>query len=36
MDLIETEFASADSIHMAQNRDQGWVLVNTVLNLQVP
>jgi hypothetical protein len=26
----------ADWIHMSQNRDQWWALVNTLMNLQVP
>jgi hypothetical protein len=25
-----------DWIHLAEDRDQWWVLVNTVMNLQVP
>jgi hypothetical protein len=36
MDLRETECGGVDWIHLAQNRDQWWALVNTVMNLQVP
>jgi hypothetical protein len=36
MDLGEIGWESVDSIHLAHNRDQWWVLVNMVLNLLVP
>jgi hypothetical protein len=35
MDLWETGWGSADWIQLAQNLDQWWVLVNTVMNLRV-
>jgi hypothetical protein len=33
MDLRETGFGDVDYIHMAQNRNQWWALVNMVMNL---
>jgi hypothetical protein len=35
MDLRETEWHDMDWIDMAQDRDQWWALVNTVINLRV-
>jgi hypothetical protein len=36
MVLREIRWEVVDWIHQAQDRDQWWVLVNTVMNLQVP
>jgi hypothetical protein len=36
IDLREVGWKGVDWIHLAQVRDQGLVLVNTVLNLRVP
>jgi hypothetical protein len=36
MDLRETEWGGMGWIDLAQDRDQWRVLVNTVMNLQVP
>jgi hypothetical protein len=36
MDLRETGWDGIDCIDLAQDRDQQRVLVNTVMNLQVP
>jgi len=36
MNLRETEWESADWMHLAQDRDQLQGLVNTVMNLWVP
>jgi hypothetical protein len=36
MDLREIEWEGVDWIHLAQDRDQLWALVNTVMNLHVP
>jgi hypothetical protein len=36
MDLREMVWGGVDWIHVAQNRDQWWALVNTVLKLRVP
>jgi hypothetical protein len=36
MDLRETEWCDMDSIHVAQYKYQGRVLVNTVMRLRVP
>jgi hypothetical protein len=36
MNLRKTEWDNMDWIDLAQDRDQGVVLVNTVLNLRVP
>jgi hypothetical protein len=35
MDLRETGWVSVEWIQLAQDRDWWWVLVNTVMNLQV-
>jgi hypothetical protein len=35
MDLKEIGFESVNWIHVAQNRDQWWTLVSTVMNLRV-
>jgi hypothetical protein len=35
MDLGEVVLEGVDLIHLAQNRDQWRVLVNTVMNLRV-
>jgi hypothetical protein len=32
----EVEWGIVDWIHLAQDRNQWWVLVNTVMNLQIP
>jgi hypothetical protein len=34
--LKEIGCEDVDSIHVAQDRSQWWVLVNTVMNLRVP
>jgi hypothetical protein len=36
MDLREIGFGDADWIHLAQDRDRWWTVVNTVMNLWVP
>jgi hypothetical protein len=36
MHLREIWFGDVDWIYLAQNRNQWWALVNTVMNLQVP
>jgi len=36
MDLREKVREVVDCIHLAQDRDQFWALVNTVMNLRVP
>jgi hypothetical protein len=36
MDLREMWFGSVDWIHLAQDRDLWWALVNTVMNLRIP
>jgi hypothetical protein len=36
MDLGEIGFGNVDWIHLAQNRDTWWALVNTRMNLRVP
>jgi len=36
MDLKEVWWEGVDWIHLVQNGDNWWALVNTVLNLQVP
>jgi hypothetical protein len=35
MDLRETGWEDVEWIHLAQDRDQWWALVNTVMNLRV-
>jgi hypothetical protein len=35
MDLKTIGYEVADWIHMAQDRDQWWALVNTIINLQL-
>jgi hypothetical protein len=36
MDLREIECDGRDWIYLAEDRDQGRILVNTVMNLRVP
>jgi hypothetical protein len=36
MDIRETVWEGVDWIELAQDRDQWWALVTTVLNLRVP
>jgi hypothetical protein len=36
MDLREIGFGDVDWIHLAQDRDRWWALVNAVMNLRVP
>jgi hypothetical protein len=36
MDLKGIGWKGGGPIHLAQNRDKGWALVNTLMNLQVP
>jgi hypothetical protein len=36
MDLREIGFGGVDWIHVAQDKNQWWALVNMVMNLQVP
>jgi hypothetical protein len=36
MDLRETGLEDVDWIHMAQDKDQWWAVVNTIMNLRVP
>jgi hypothetical protein len=36
MDLKEVGWDGMDLIYLAQDRDQWWVLVNTVMKLRVP
>jgi hypothetical protein len=36
MDLREIGWGAMDCIDLAQDRDQWWALVNTVMNLRVP
>jgi hypothetical protein len=35
IDVKEVVFDGVDWIHLAQNRDKLWVLVNTIMNLRV-
>jgi hypothetical protein len=36
MDLKETGWESVNCIYLSQDREQWWVLVNTIMNLRVP
>jgi hypothetical protein len=36
MDLREMGWEGVDCVHLAQDRDQWWDLVDTVMNLWVP
>jgi hypothetical protein len=36
MDLRETGWEVVDWIHLAEDRDKSWAVLNTVMNLQVP
>jgi hypothetical protein len=36
IDLGKIGWGGTDRIHMAQDRDQWWALLNAVINLQVP
>jgi hypothetical protein len=36
MNLREIEWEGVNRIHLVQDRDQRWALVNTVMNLLVP
>jgi hypothetical protein len=36
MDHRKTGWEGVDWIHLAQDRDEWWVVVNTVMNLRVP
>jgi hypothetical protein len=36
MDLREIGFGDVNWIHLAQDRDTWWALVNTMMNLRVP
>jgi hypothetical protein len=36
MDLKEVGWEDVDLVHVAQDRDQWWALVNMILNLWVP
>jgi hypothetical protein len=36
MDLSETGWENVDWMHLDQDRDQWWALVNKVMNRQVP
>jgi hypothetical protein len=36
MDLKETGYKDVDWLHLSQDRDHWWVLVNTAMNLWVP
>jgi hypothetical protein len=36
MDLREVRWEGMDWIHLAQDRDQWWAVVNTAMNLRVP
>jgi len=36
MDLREIGWKGVDRIHLAQDRDPRWALLNSVLNLRVP
>jgi hypothetical protein len=36
VDLKEIAWEGVDWIHLAQDRDRWWALVNTVMNFQIP
>jgi hypothetical protein len=36
IDLREIEYEGVDWTHLAQGRDQWWILVNTAMNVRVP
>jgi hypothetical protein len=36
MDLMEIGWEAVDWIHVAQERDQWWAVINTVMNRRVP
>jgi hypothetical protein len=36
MDFRDIEWGGMDSMHLGQERDQWWVLVNTVMNHRIP
>jgi hypothetical protein len=36
MDLREIGWEGVDLVHLAQDRDQWWAIVNTAVNLRVP
>jgi len=36
VDLREIEWEGVGGMHLAQDRDQWWANVNTVMNLRVP
>jgi hypothetical protein len=36
MDIKETRWEGVDWMHLAQDRDQWWALVNMLMNLWVP
>jgi hypothetical protein len=36
MDLWEIGWEGVDWIHLAQDRDQWWAIVSTVMNLRIP
>jgi hypothetical protein len=36
MDLGQIGFEDVDWIHLAQDRDRWWAVVNTVMNLRAP
>jgi hypothetical protein len=36
MDLRQVGCEGVDLMHLAHQRDQWWVLVNTVMNLRIP
>jgi hypothetical protein len=36
VDNIKMDLREMDWIDLAQDRDQWWALVNTIMNLQVP
>jgi hypothetical protein len=36
MDLREIMWKAVDWMHLVQDRDQWWALVNTVMNLRIP